>query len=66
VLESAEHHSRQQAQRLAVRPGHQVGDDGDFGDVELQVAHHTLEGGVRHFHVGDVEFDPAALHAAVP
>ena len=64
MLEPAEHHGRQQAQRLAEGLRHQEGDDGDFGDVELEIAHHALERGVRHLDVGEVEFDEVAPQRA--
>ena len=64
MLKPAKHHGRQQSQRLAEGPGHQEGDDGDFGDVELEIAHHTLERGVRNLDVGEV--DAAVLSDPVP
>jgi hypothetical protein len=51
------HHIRQQHHRLVVAPGHQIGDDGHFGDVESAVAHHGLEALVGRRVVREVQFD---------
>ena len=44
VLEAREHHHRQQPVGLAVRLGDEVRHDRHLRDVELEVAHHALEG----------------------
>src|SRR5207244_10862219 len=61
VLESRHHDRRQKLERLAVRLGEKEGDDGELGDVELEVAHDALEGGGRSLHVGEVEERRIAL-----
>src|SRR5258708_15144939 len=38
-----------------MRLGEKVGDDGELGDVELEVPHHPLERGIGDFDVGELE-----------
>jgi len=65
VLEPAEHDGGEQLVGLAVGLRHQESDDGQFGDVELEVAHDALERGVGHLDVREVELEARALHDAL-
>ena len=63
VLEASRaHHRRQQHQRLAIGLGLQEGDNRQFGDIEFQVAHHTLERGVGHLGLYKIEVQQFRCH----
>jgi hypothetical protein len=55
VLEAAEHHRRQQHERIAEGLGQQERHDGQLGHAELQVAHDTREGGRWRWDVGELQ-----------
>jgi hypothetical protein len=66
VLEAPEHHRRQQHVGLAVRLRHQVGHDGELGDIELEVAHGALERAGDLRNIGEIESDPRRGQLAAP
>ena len=44
MLEARRDHGGKQAVGLAMSPGEEERDDRQLGDVELEIAHHALEG----------------------
>ena len=67
MLEPCRDDRGQKRKRLAVRSRQQEREDGELGEVELEIPYHPLEGGIRHLHVGKIEgqivrADRAALH----
>ena len=55
-----------QRKRFSIGFGLQKGDQREFGDVKLQVAHHPLEGPVGHLHLVEIKVEQLRVDSATP